>query len=158
MLIENRGKLVLPDKPDHIGYAVRDARKTADLLSSMWGLEPCPMFKVSLGKDNMILGKPWSVNLVFLNLGQLTLEICEPVEGDSFLHRFLESCGEGINHIGFNVSNWDDSVDLFKRYGNKMIMAGIFEGKRWCYFRTLSGNVVVEFMDNYGIHGYEAQV
>ncbi|MFC2024231.1 VOC family protein [Chloroflexota bacterium] len=150
-------KLALPDRIDHVGVGVKDAQKTADLLSSIWGLPPCPVIEISLNKDNLILGEPWSVKLAFVNLGPVALEVCEPLEGDSFFHRFLRKWGEGVNHIGFSVSNWDETVDMFKQRGIRMIMAGIFENKRWCYFETQPGGIVIEFMENYGIHNYKVQ-
>ncbi|MFC2024242.1 VOC family protein [Chloroflexota bacterium] len=144
--------IALPNNIDHLGVVVRDAKKTANLLSSIWGIGPSPVLQISHNKDTLAVGEPWGAKLIFLNVGPISLEITEPLEGNSFHHRFLKRWGEGIDHMCFRVSNWDETVGKFKERGNKMIMSGIFEGKRWCYFETRSGGIIIEFTDNFGIH------
>jgi len=36
-------------------------------------------------------------------------------------------------------------VAKLKQQGGKMVAGGVYEGKRWCYFDTKPGGILVEF-------------
>jgi len=141
--------IALPS-PNHIGVVVEDTDKTTKFLSSMWGLEPWQTLDYTAHKDDMIAGEPFTLKIAFTKLGSTILELLQPVEGDSIWAQALKTKGEGIHHIAFNVSNWDEMVSKLREQGGRMVVGAIFEGKRWCYFDTKPGGIIVEFMDNYG--------
>lgn len=153
-MAQDVSSIALPNRIDHVGVVVRDAEKTASLLSSIWRIGPYSVLRISHNKDTLSIGEPWGAKLVFVNVGPISLEVTEPLEGSSIHHEFLKRWGEGIDHMAFSVSNWDETVKKFNERGNKMIMAGIYEGKRWCYFETQPGSIIIEFTDNFGIHNY----
>jgi len=41
----------------------------------------------------------------YVNLENVQLQLCEPGERDSFQRRFLETQGEGVCHLSFNVQD-----------------------------------------------------
>lgn len=144
------GTMVLPS-PNHIGVVVKNTDKTLEFLSSMWGLGPWQTFEYSPSKDEMIAGEPFRLKIAFTKLGSTVLELLQPLEGNSIWAQALETKGEGIHHIAFSVSNWDEMVSRLQEEGGRMVAGAILKGKRWSYFETKPGGIIVEFMDNYGL-------
>jgi len=139
------GAVALPASIGHIGVVVEDIDKTMEFLSSIWGLGPWQTLEISLGKDMLIVGEPFRQKLAWAKLGSTTLELIQQLEGGGPWPEFLKTKGEGVHHIGFKLSNWDEMVAKLKQQGGKMVAGGVFEGKRWCYFDTKPGGILVEF-------------
>ena len=149
------GAIPLPSSIDHIGVVVKDIDKTTKFLSSMWGLGPWQIMDYSTRKDEMIVGEPFKIKIAVAKLGSTVLELMQPLEGRSFWSQFLETKGEGIDHIAFTVSNWDEMVSKAQEQGGKMVVGASFQGKRWCCFDSGPGGIVVELMDNFGLREEE---
>ncbi|MBA7507869.1 hypothetical protein ES706_06598 [subsurface metagenome] len=144
--------IVALPSPNHIGVVVKDVDKTIKFLSSMCGLGPWTTFDYTAHKEDMIVGEPFALKITFTKLGPTVLELLEPVEGRSVWAQFIETNGEGIHHIAFSVSNWDEMVSKLQERGGKMLVCALSsEGKRWCYFDTKPGGIVLELMDNFGL-------
>ena len=139
------GAVALPASIGHIGVVVEDIGKTMEFLSSIWGLGPWQTVEISLGKDMLIVGEPFRQKLAWAKLGSTTLELIQQLEGGGPWPEFLKTKGEGLHHIGFNISNWDEMVAKLKQQGGKMVAGGVYEGKRWCYFDIKPGGILVEF-------------
>jgi methylmalonyl-CoA/ethylmalonyl-CoA epimerase len=77
----------------------------------------------------MIVGGPFGLKLAWVQLGSLVLELLQPVQGDSIWARALETKGEGVHHIAFNVSNWNEIVSKLQQQRGRMVAGDIFEGK-----------------------------
>jgi len=141
------GAVALPS-PNHIGVVVEDADKTAEFLSSI-GIGPWQTFEFSPIKDELLVGEPFTLKVTWARLGPgpIVVELLQPIEGRSLWSQFLETNGEGAHHIAFSVSNWDEMVSKLKQQGGKMVAGSICEGKRWCYFDTKPGGIIIELMD-----------
>ena len=138
--------------PDHIGVVVKDADKTAKFLSSVWGVGPWQLIDYTPRKEDMIVGEPFTLKIRFAKLGPTTLELLQPVEGKSVWAEALETKGEGIQHIAFSISNWDEMVSKLQEQGAKMVASAFSPvGKRWCYMDTKPGGILFELMDNFGM-------
>ncbi len=140
----NTNALSLPS-PSHISVVVRDMDKTIEFLSSIWGLGPWQTIEYAPSQKDLTVGKPFRQRVAQAKLGSTALELIEQLEGGGPWPEFLESKGEGLHHIGFTVSNYDETVAGLQEQGAKMIAGGIYQGKRWCYFATEPGGIVVEF-------------
>jgi methylmalonyl-CoA/ethylmalonyl-CoA epimerase len=140
----NTNALPLPS-PSHIGVVVRDMNKTIEFLSSIWGIGPWQFFEYSPSQEDLTVGKPFRQKVAQAKVGAAVLELIEQLEGGGPWPEFLESKGEGLHHIAFTVSNYDEMVTRLEERGAKMIAGGIYQGKRWCYFATEPGGIVVEF-------------
>jgi 4-hydroxyphenylpyruvate dioxygenase-like putative hemolysin len=119
--------------------------ETIEFLSSIWGIGPWQFFEYSPSQEDLTVGKPFRQKVAQAKLGTAVLELIEQLEGGGPWPEFLESKGEGIHHIAFTVSNYDEIVTRLEERGGKMIAGGIYQGKRWCYFATEPGGIVVEF-------------
>lgn len=133
----------------HVGIAVKDAEKTAHLLSSIWNIGNPEVFDYWPSADDLLAGEPFGVRLVFIKFGPLTLELLQPLDDKSIWSKFIEEKGEGIHHVAFGVSNYDEMVELVSGQGHPLLVAAVFEGCRWCYFDTSPGGTVIEFREEY---------
>jgi catechol 2,3-dioxygenase-like lactoylglutathione lyase family enzyme len=133
----------------HVGIAVKDAEKTAQLLSSIWNVGTPEVFDYWPKADELIAGEPFGVRLVFIKFGPLTLELLEPLDDKSIWSTFIAEKGEGIHHFAFGVSNYDEMVEKLQSQGHPFLVAAVFEGCRWCYFDTSPGGIVIEFREEY---------
>ena len=133
----------------HIGVVVEDVDKIYEFLSSIWNIDPSQTLEYSPRKDEMVVGEPFRLKLAFAKLGPVVLELIQPLSKGSLWSQFLEDTGEGIHHIAFNVSNYDEMVSKLQEQGSKMVVGGKRRGTRWCYFETKPGSIIVEFRDEY---------
>ena len=99
------------EKIDHIGIAVRNIKKTSELLSNILGL------KVA-GEENVEKQK---VKVAFLPLGDSELELLESTSPEGPIARFIEKKGEGIQHIAFRVDNIEKALEKLKKEGVRLI-------------------------------------
>ena len=96
---------------------------------------------------DMLVGKPFNVKAAHAKLGEVQLELLQPLEEDSFLGQFLKTNGEGLNHIAFHISNWDEIVPKLEERGCKTVLFGISphaDINRWGYFETKPGGILLE--------------
>ena len=139
----NKNALTLPS-PSHIGVVVRDMDKTIEFLSSIFGLGPWQTIEYSPSQEDLTVGKPFRQMVAHAKLGSTVLELVQQLEGGGPWPEFLESKGEGLHHIAFTISNYDEMVAGLQEQGFKMISGGIYQGKHWSYFATTPGGIVVE--------------
>ena len=52
----------------------------------------------------------WKIKIKMLDLGPLTFELTEPVEGDNYNKTFMDEHGEGANHIAYLVDELEKEV------------------------------------------------
>ncbi len=146
----DNGAIALPP-PNHIGIVVKDLDKTTEFLSSICGLGPWITVEDSPHKDDITIGGPYRIKVAYAKLGPVVLELFQPLEGRSIWSQFLEASGEGIHHIGFEVSNWDEMVSKLQEEGGRMVAGAVFAGRRWGYFETKPGGIIFDFAEP-GIH------
>ena len=93
---------------DHVGVAVKNLDEAIALYRDVLG------FKL---EDVHILTER-KVRVAFLSTGgETNIELLEPLDGDSPVARFLESRGEGIQHVAVRVNDIEAVLDEFKRKG-----------------------------------------
>jgi len=134
----------------HIGVVVKDVDKTVEFLSSIWDIGPVQFADYSPQKHEMIVGKPFKIKMGFVDLGSVKLELIQPLD-ESLWFQFLETKGEGVQHIAFGVSNYDEVVSKVQEQGHPMVSSGSYKGLRWCYFDTKPGGIMVEFRDEHKV-------
>jgi 4-hydroxyphenylpyruvate dioxygenase-like putative hemolysin len=133
----------------HVGIAVENAEATAKFLSSIWNIGDPEVFDYEPKPEEMIAGQSFAVRLVFIKFGPLTLELLQPLDDRSIWSSFIAENGEGIHHVAFGVSNYDQMVETVTAQGHPLLVAAVFNGCRWCYFDTSPGGAVIEFREEY---------
>src|SRR4030042_5957895 len=131
----------------HLGIAVKDAEKTAKVLSTIWNIGTPEVFDYEPKKGEMFVGEPFKVSLVFIKFGAFPIELLQPLDKKSIWSQFLAEKGEGIHHIALGVSNYDEMVTKLQKQKHPLLVSAIFNGDRWCYFDTPPGGLVVEFRE-----------
>jgi methylmalonyl-CoA/ethylmalonyl-CoA epimerase len=82
-------------KIEHIGIAVKNLQESNRLFSKLLGTEPYKTEEVISEK----------VVTSFFYTGENKIELLEAVNGEGPIAKFLESRGEGIHHIAFDVKD-----------------------------------------------------
>ena len=131
----------------HVGIAVKDAEKTVEFLSGIWNIGAPEVVDYEPKPEEMIYGEPFKVKLVLMKFGPINLELLQPLDDKSIWAKFIEEKGEGIHHIAFGVSNYDEMVSMFKEH--KLLVDASLDGCRWCYFDTSPGGMIIEFREEY---------
>ena len=134
-----------------IGVIVRDLEAATAFYEAL-GLGP---FKMSAGAapivDREVYGKaaPDVKNrIATTRLGEVELELVQPVSGASMQREFLERHGEGVNHLGFVVEDLEEEVSKLVAKGFRLVSRGKVQGGgAFVYLDTdRVGGVIFELM------------
>lgn len=142
-----RGKLELPPV-SHIGVVVRDMDKAVDYYSSVFGIEPFTVYEFVPDKHWFMEGLSYLKLLLGKAMwGDIELELIQPREGKSLHKDFLETQGEGLQHLGFFVADYDEMFDRFVKAGFKPLM------RAETYVETYKGYLKACYFDTRGVGG-----
>jgi methylmalonyl-CoA/ethylmalonyl-CoA epimerase len=121
----------------HIGLVVKDADKTAELYSQLFGIEfAIDDYDMSKGKFFNVEGKPTKARFraAFGQAGPISIELVEVLEGETPHTRFLSRHGEGLQHLCFYVDDMQQTVGRLKEAGLRPILdyefETVYDGKR----------------------------
>lgn len=140
--------------PSQIGVVVRDVEKASGFFSSLLGVGPFTIYEF-VPEKHWYLEEPSYVKLKMGKTmwGPLELELLQPLEGKSLHAEFLRTHGEGLQHLGINVRNYDEVFDRMKKEGFQPLMRAetfveTYNGYlRACYFDTRRvGGVIFEII------------
>jgi len=96
-------------KIDHIAIAVRDLDKALSTYRDKLG------FKVKKIETFDAL----KVKIAFLPVGDVLIELLEPMDSSASIARFIQKNGEGLYHIAYRVDNIEEAVAGLKEKGMK---------------------------------------
>lgn len=123
----------------HVCIVVHDLEKT---LSYYQGLGIGPWFdypKTGSYVEFDVPNKAASEAMRYkcCNLENVQIQLCQPGELDSPQKRFLDARGEGVYHLGFEVSDRDAAEAEGRSLGLSVIARGKkTDGSGFCYFDT----------------------
>ena len=90
------------EKVDHIGIAVTNLDEALNSYKRIYGLDPIKI--ETMEKTHL--------RIAFLQVGEVLIELLEPTEpGAGRIGKFIEECGEGIEHIAFRVDDLDREME-----------------------------------------------
>jgi len=99
-------------KVDHIAIAVKSLEETIQLFDKLFGIGPS---KVETIPEQ-------GVKAAILPIGEGSeIEFIEPIDPKGGVAQFIESRGEGIHHICFEVDNVDNELIQLANKGVKLI-------------------------------------
>jgi methylmalonyl-CoA/ethylmalonyl-CoA epimerase len=96
-----------------------------------------------LYRDTAAPAAPGRVKAVVGNMGQIRLQIIQPLEGQSMFREFLESRGEGVHHYAFLVDDIDTVESGLVKQGVKILSRARLESG--------GGHVIVDSSEFGGI-------
>ena len=98
-------------KIDHIGIAAKAIDQVAPFWNTILGL---PL----TGKETV---EEQKATTAFLPVGESEIEILESTSPDGALAKFIESRGEGVQHIALRVDNLEAALKELKEKGVRLI-------------------------------------
>src|SRR5688572_23913952 len=94
-------------KIEHIGIAVENLADAEKLYAGVLGL---PVADRETLHDRKL-------KVLKVQAGESVLELLEPMAGETFISKFLQSRGPGIHHICFEVDDVAAATEHFKKQG-----------------------------------------
>jgi methylmalonyl-CoA epimerase len=98
-------------KLNHIAIAVPNVEEAAKFYENVLGLKLSGVEVVTAQKTKV----------GFFKIGESTIELVQPAEPDSPLVKFLETKGQGIHHICFEVEDVEAEVKAYLEKGATMV-------------------------------------
>ena len=115
----------------HIGVVVRDMNKTIERLKAL-GIGPFKPRILPPDAREQYRGKPFipsrRVAIQITQIGDMELELIQPIDGESPHQEFLDAKGEGIQHLGFFVDNLAEDVERLTAKGSSVLLTSQFKG------------------------------
>ena len=96
---------------DHVGIAVKEIGAALELFQTVFGAPPSEIIVLA---DQGVRG-------TLIQVGQTRLELLEPLGPDTPIGRFIESRGEGLHHLAFNVSDLPAKLKMLDSQGFRLI-------------------------------------
>jgi methylmalonyl-CoA/ethylmalonyl-CoA epimerase len=147
---------LIPEKEMvQVGIVVKDIEKSARHWAAFLGEEEIPdIFLAAESELNPTeyRGKPTdaSARLAFFQLDNITVELIEPVGGPSTWQEFLDTRGEGVHHIAFNVKGMKTYIKSFGEHGIPMVQHGGWDTGEYSYMDGSSSlALIIELLENY---------
>ena len=96
---------------DHIGLAVKSIKEAGRFYVDLLGL----------GIEEIEKVEDQKVKVAFIPISEGEVELLESTEPDGPVAKFINSKGEGIQHIAFRVENIDEALEELKAKGVRLI-------------------------------------
>lgn len=125
---------------NQVGLVVKDLQKSMEHYWNNFGIGPWDIFTFEhpLVEDMTIKGKParYRMKLALARLGKITIELIQPLDGDTTYKEFMDRKGEGIHHLGVFVEDMDAEIAKLKEQGIGVLQSGRFAGGGYAYMDT----------------------
>ncbi len=95
-----------------VGIAVKDMDKAVNCYSEALGLTP----------SEIVAYEPFGMRYCMLQVGDLSfLELMEPTSPESPIGRFIDSRGEGLQHLSLRVADMEEAIAELKEKGFRFL-------------------------------------
>jgi len=117
-MAEERKPIVKLPPVQQVSIVVEDMDRAIEYYSSIFGIGPFRVMEIDM-EGAVLRGKPISTKIraAFAKSGALQVELIQPVEGENIYTEFLESKGEGLHHLGFQVDDLDTMLAELAKVG-----------------------------------------
>ena len=125
-----------------IGIVIRDCERTTQLLSSLFGIGPFRYVEWPDRPESKYyyhgVEEKVRIKQAFVQLGEVEMELIQPLEGRNGYQDFLDQTGGGIHHVLFEVKDIDPVIDELAKAGVRVLQSGtgIRLGTRWALLDT----------------------
>ena len=136
-----------------VALVVRDIEASAKLWAEMLGMPVPEISTTRPGHEvkEIYRGKPseGQVKLTFFNLGQVVIELLQPISEGTSWKEYLDEKGEGVQHLGFQVEDLDKTSAALEKAGYPVLHKGRYDADNgtYVYHETLDDlGVVIELL------------
>ena len=126
-----------PSRLCQIAVVVKSIDETVKFYQELFAIGPFEIREANFpnatyyGKKAGYRGKR-----AFAQLGPVTLELIELIEGKTVHEDFLKEKGEGLHHIGCYVDILDEAVAIMEKQGISVLQSGNRPGGGYAYMDT----------------------
>jgi len=136
-----------------VAIVVRDIEKASAAWAQVLGVDVPPWKATDTADVSHISYRgettPARAKLAFFSLGQVSLELIEPIDAPSTWNDFLEAHGDGIHHIAFQIKGMDVVLDNLAQQDVTLVQRGDYAGGRYAYVDGQSTlGAVLELLEN----------
>jgi len=137
-----------------VAVIVKDIDKARIAWAQMLGVKP-PEVSVAEGhfsRPTLYRGNPSDAKakLAFFSMDNLQIELIQPLGGKSTWQEFLDTNGEGIHHIAFEVKNIDGVEKEFEMINMPTVQRGGWDGGAYSYVDgSREIGCILELLENY---------
>ena len=114
-----------------VAIVCRDIEATSKRWATLLGVNQPRILTTKPGREVKLMyrNRPsdGQAKLAFINLGQVTLELIQPVGGDTAWKEFLDTRGEGVHHIAFQVADPARTIKAVWETGMPVVHQGRFD-------------------------------
>jgi methylmalonyl-CoA/ethylmalonyl-CoA epimerase len=136
-----------------VGIIVQDIEAKARAWAEVLGL-PVPEIMITDTYERAqteYKGQPSNARakLAFFHLGQVDLELIEPVGEPSTWQDQLEEHGDSLHHIAFEIKGMSDTVAYLEAKGLPLVQRGEYPGGRYAYVNgSAQLGAILELLEN----------
>jgi hypothetical protein len=137
-----------------VGLVVRDIKEKKKAYAELFSL-PEPEVQVTDPLEvarTRYKGEPTTARakLAFFDMGQVSLELIEPLGGPSTWQAYLDEHGEGVHHIAFIIKDTDQVVASLGQVGIGVLQQGHYTGGMYTYVDSEPAlGVILELLENF---------
>jgi catechol 2,3-dioxygenase-like lactoylglutathione lyase family enzyme len=137
-----------------IGIVVKDIEKSSEAYADLLGVD-VPQWEMTDPVElshTQYRSRPSKARakLAFFQLGNVVIELIEPVGGPSTWQEFLDAKGEEVHHIAFEVKGMDERIASLEGKGIRLIQRGDYTGGRYSYLDGAPQlGVILELLENF---------
>jgi len=135
-----------------IAIIVHDIDASIDRFSQILGMDKPPVIitdDYEKAKTNYRgQATPAKAKLAFFHMGQVDIELIEPIGGPSIWQEHLDAKGEGVHHIAFWIKGTDGVTQFLGQHGIEAVQQGHFTGGMYTYYdSTPALGVMLELLE-----------
>ncbi len=115
------------ERVNQVGFVVANIDKSMETYWRVFGIGPwrCYTFGPDTASGMTFRGRPatFSMRIAQASVGQLCIELIQPLDGNTVHKEFLERFGEGLQHLGISPSDYETAVEKIRAAGYQIIQS-----------------------------------
>jgi len=141
------------NKVMQIGLVIENIEHAVQAWSHLLGVDP-PSIIMTDTVDmahTRYQGQPTSARarLAFFDLGQVALELIQPLGEPSTWNDQLIARGPSFHHIAFEIKGMEEHIQGLQKHGLRLVQNGDYQGGRYAYLDGQNQfGTVIELLEN----------
>ncbi len=136
-------------KVTQVGVVVKDAKKVAQRLTEL-GFGPFETMKLPPERQELFRGKPALADAKIMGapFGGLQIELVQPIALESPHREYLDSKGEGIQHVLVTVADIEKEIKRLTDKGCTVLLdIRMPGGRHGAYIDLNAGGIILEMFE-----------